>query len=260
MRRIAPLVLGLLLLCPTLAHADALDGALLVLEVLAAMWGIALLGMLFSTLAYLKPNSRTLAISSYVVNGLGLMLGLLWAQVFSRGALSGLGENPFFMCSVPLAVWLWAANKVAYRTTPPASTWLVALAVVGASCFLIGGLFWGLRWLLPDATTKLFGSAYWQWLLDPALLFGTWWLVLRQVQRFRPLGWAPQAMWVAPAQVLLLSTVWSYLPILSVLSQIEVDARWFTQLLGYSLPSYGVGVLAIWLNQRQRPPAVELPG
>jgi hypothetical protein len=260
MRRIAPLVVALLLLCPTLAHADALDGAMLMLEVMAAIWGIALLGMLFSVLAYLKPSSRTLAISSYVVNGLGLMLGLLWAQVFSRGAQSGLGENPFFMLSVPLAVWLWAANKVAHRTTPRASTWLVALAVVGASSFLIAGLFWGIRWLLPDATGEIFGAAYWQWLVGPALHFGTWWLVLRQVQRLRPLEWLPSAMWLVSAQALLLSTVWSYLPILGVLSHIEVDPSWLAQLLAHNLIGYGVGVLAIWLNQRQRPLTAEVPG
>ena len=262
MRRIVPLVLGLLLLCPSLAHADALDGAFFMLEILGVVWGIALLGMLFSTLAYLKPNSRTLAISSYVVNGLGLLLGLLWALVFSRdnGTLSGIGANAFFTFSVPLAVWLWAANKVACRTTSPANSWLVALAVVGASSFLTAGLFWGMRWVLPAAALEVFGATYWQWLVGPAILLGIWWLVLRQVQRFRPLGWAPQAVWLVPAQVLLLSALWSYLPVLSMLPEIEVgDLRWLFQLLGHELLSYGIGVLALWLNQRQYQLAIESP-
>jgi hypothetical protein len=261
MRRIVPLSIVLLLFCPFLAHADALDGALFMLEILAAVWGIALLCMLFSVLAYLKPNARTLAISSYVVNGLGLLLGLFWALLFSRdnGTLAGIGANPFSTFSVPFAVWLWAANKVACRSTSQASTWLVALGVVSASSFVNAGLFWLMRWLLPSSGLEAFGTIYWQWLAGPALLLGIWWLVLRQVQRFQPLGWLPQAMWLVPAQALLLGTVWSYLPVLSVLSQMVVDLRWFAQLLGHSLLSYGIGVLALWLNQRQHQLAAESP-
>ena len=190
MRRIVPLFISLLLFCPFLAHADALDGSLFMLEILAAVWGIALLCMLFSTLAYLKPNSRTLAISSYIVNGLGLLLGLFWALLFSRdnGTLAGIGANPFSTFSVPFAVWLWAANKVVCRSASQASTWMVALAVMSASSFVNAGLFWLMRWLLPSSGLEVFGTIYWQWLAGPALLLGIWWLVLRQVQRFRPLG------------------------------------------------------------------------
>ena len=50
---------------------------------------------------------------------------------------SGFGDiNPFLGVSVPFAVWLWAANKVAYRPEPEASTWWVATAVVGATLAL----------------------------------------------------------------------------------------------------------------------------
>ena len=66
-------------------------------------------------------------------------------------------------------------------------------------------------------------------------------------------------MWVVPAQALLLGTLWSYLPVLSVLSQMVVDLRWFAQLFGHSLLSYGIGVLALWLDQRQYQLAAKSP-
>jgi hypothetical protein len=262
MRRIILLTIGLLLLCPGLAHADALDGALLMLEIMAAVWGVALLGMLFSALAYWKPNSRTLAISSYVVNGMGLLLGLAWELVFNRissGGPFGVGLNPFLSISVPLAVWLWAANKIAYRSQPQASTWMAALAVAGASSFVNAGLFGLIRWLLPSAYIEVFGTVFWRWLVGPAILFGVWGLVLRQGQRVQPLRWLPRAVWVAPAQALLLGTVWSYLSVLPMLAQLAVDLDWFTQVAGHSLLSYGIGALVIWLNQRRPQPASESP-
>ena len=121
-----------------LARADALDGAFLMLQLLAAVWGLALLGLVVSAGAYGRPAVRPLQIANYVVNGVGLLLGLAWLLVFSRGSgSSGFGDiNPFLGVSVPFAVWLWAANKVAYRPEPEASTWWVATAVVGATLAL----------------------------------------------------------------------------------------------------------------------------
>lgn len=263
MRRIVPLAAGLLLLCPLLAHADALDGALFMLEILAAVWGFALFGMGLSALAYWRPSSRALAASSYAMNGIGVLLGLIWEQVFSRdngGGVPFFGDlNPFLTISLPFAVWLWAANKVAYRTGPQASTWGVALALVGASFSLNSGLFWAMRGLFSDSLFEVYGTIYWQWLMGPAILFGIWWLVLRQVQRVRPLGWPARAIWLVPVQGLLLSTAWGYLPLLPRLPAITMAPGWLIQLLGHGLLSCGVGALAIWLNQRRYPVATPEP-
>lgn len=261
MRRIILLAIGLVLFCPYLAHADALDGAVFMLEILAVLWGFALLGMGLSALAYWKPNSRALAASSYAVNAVGLLLGLVWEQVFSRdngGGIPFFGDlNPFMAVSVPLAVWLWAANKVAYRTQPQAGTWGVALALVGASFFLNQGLFWALRWLLFGSLFEVYQTVYWQWLVGPMVLFSVWWLVLRQLQRFQPLGWSSQAVWLVPVQALLLSTALGYLPLLPLLPRIAMDQRWLTQLVGHGLLSYAMGVLALRLNQQRYQRAVQ---
>ncbi|MBF9220904.1 hypothetical protein [Hymenobacter ruricola] len=225
------------------------------LEVLAALWGLALLGMGLSALAYWKPNSWRLAAASYAVNAVGLLPGLVWEQVFSRdngGGIPFFGDlNPFLAASLPFAVWLWAASKVAGRTQPQASTWGVALALVGASFFLNQGLFWVLRWLLFGSLVEVYRTVYWQWLVGPMVLFGIWWLVLRQLQRFRPLGWPARAVWLVPGQALLLSTALGCLPLLSVLPRIALDPRWLVQFLGHALLSYAIGVLALWLNQQR---------
>ena len=41
-----------------------------------------------------------------------------------------------------------------------------------------------MRWVLPGSFQDVYGAAIWPWLLGPAIKFGIWWLVLRQVQRF----------------------------------------------------------------------------
>lgn len=249
--------------CPLLAHADALDGAFFILQLLTAVWGLALLGMVFSVLAYLRPRSRSLEISNYVVNGFCLFLGLAWLLVFSQGSggsTSQLGEmNPYLRMTVPFAVWLWAANKVAYRSQPSASTWWVATAVVAATLALNTLLFGLMRWLLAGSLHAVYGGTIWPWLLSPAIVFGIWWLVLRQVQRVQPLRWPARAVWLVPAQALLLSTACGYLPLLPVLSQLVWDLNWLTQSLRHGLLSFGVGAVAIWLNQRRHQLAPEAP-
>lgn len=136
MRRITPLALGLVLLSPLLAHADALDGAVLTLELMGAIWGLALLAMLFSLLAYLHPASRPRQLTNYALVGLSIVLGLGWLRLFGRntggGGFDFWAFNPFLTLVIPLAAWLGGASKATYATRPAARRWGVALAVAGA--------------------------------------------------------------------------------------------------------------------------------
>ena len=254
MRRILLPALGLLSLCPLLAHADALDGAFFILQLLAVVWGIALLGMILSALEYRRPTSRALKNGSLLVNGLGLLIGLVWMLVFSQSNSfnsSGIGEvNPFLTLSIPFAAWLGAATRATTTLDERTRRWYVAVALAGATMSLNMLLNYLLRWLLPEVLifNGGFGS---RWLLGLVLQFGAWWLVLTQVQRLHPLAWRPSEILLVPLWVLLLSTAYGYLPILPLLLQAKIDLVWLLPIARYGCVSWGVGVLVLWLRQRR---------
>ncbi|TDN36475.1 hypothetical protein E4631_18875 [Hymenobacter sp. UV11] len=266
MRRIAPLALGLLLLSPLLARADALDGAFMMLKLLAAVWGLAFLLMLFSLLAYRQPASQPLRLLNYVGVGLSVLLGLAWLFVFSRGqsagSISGFGDaNPFLSLSLPFAAWLGGAHYAATATQPRARQWGVAVAVAGAQPTISALLSLATRWLMPAAINfGLVGLAYVWWLVGLLVSVGVWWLVLGQAQRRQPLGWHEwRPILLVPVLATVLSTVYTYLQFL-VLAQGEMDLQWLGQAVlsffTYGLVSCAVGALAIWLNQRRYQPVV----
>jgi hypothetical protein len=249
MRRISLPLLGLLCVSPLLAHADALDGAFFMLQLLAAVGGLALLGMVFSVLAYSRPNSNALQVSNYLVNGLGLLVGLFWMLLFKRGT------NPFLMLSIPFAAWLGAVTKATRETEARARMWWVAVAVAGATVSLGTVLNLVTRWLLPGMSALLYGGSAFRWLFGMGVLFGTWWMVLAQAQRKQPLGWQQRSILLVPVWATLLSSAYSYLPIMPLLLESQSDLRWLLQAVGsllmYGLASWNVGALAVWLNQRR---------
>lgn len=264
MRRIAPLALGLLL-SPLLAHADALDSVALVLEMIAALWGFALLALLFSLLAYLHPASRSRQLTNYVLVGLSILLGLGWLRLFGRsaggGGLNFWAFNPFLTLVIPCAAWLGGANKAAHATRPSARRWGVALAVVGAQLLASTVLSVAMRWLLPYFWGRRAGEGYspGQWVLSLLVSVGIWWLVLGQAQRRQPLGWQQLPIIVGvSALATILSALYGYLPILPYLG--ELDAQWLGQaaqsFFTYGLVSCAVGALAIWLQQRRYRPVL----
>lgn len=255
MRRIAPLALGLLLLSPLLAHADALDGAAMALELLAAIWGLALLLMLVSLLAYRRPASHTLRRLNYAGIGLSGLLGLA-GLVFagsSNGSALGLGEaNPFLRLSLPFAAWLGGANWATFATQPQARRWGVAVAAAGALPTMSTLLNLLTRWLLSAIMSFGLGGGYSIVLLFKVLtMVGAWWVVLAQVQRRQPLGWhEPRPVLLVPALATGLGIAYTYLPYVGGLD-LEWLALAVVGLLGEGLLGCAVGALAIWLNQRR---------
>lgn len=252
------LALGFGVLCPTLARADALDGAFMVIEVVAAIWGLALLLMLFSLLAYQRPASPTLRVLNLVGIGISLLLGaaglVITNKMGASGSLLGLGVvNPFVSLTLPLAAWLGGASHAATATQPRAREWGVAVAVAGARLLASTLLNLALGWLLLGSL-GLASYPYVQWGLGLLVSLGVWWLVLGQAQRRQPLGWRqwPVILRVA-ALATLLGVAYNYLPFLIYAG--ALDKQWFGQVIGslltYSLLGWAVSVLAIWLHQRR---------
>lgn len=255
MRRIAPLVLGLLLLSPALAHADALDGAAMALGLLAAIWGLALLLMLVSLLAYRRPASQTLRVLNYAGIGLSVLLGLA-GLVFtgsSYGSALGLGEaNPFIRLSLPFAAWLGGANWATFATQPRARQWGVAVAAAGAIPTVSMLLNLLTHWLiLAIMSVGMSGGYFIMELLKLLAMVGAWWVVLAQAQRRQPLGWhEPRPLLLVPALATGLGMAYTYLPYVGSLD-LEWLALAMVGFLGYGLLGCTVGALAIWLNQRR---------
>lgn len=262
------LALGFVLLCPAVASADALDGAFMVLEVLAAIWGLVLLLMLVSVLAYLRPASQPRRVLNLVGIGISILLGaaglLITSKMGAAGSLARLGTvNPFVSLTLPLAAWLGGASHAASATQPRARQWGVAVAVAGGQLLAgtllnlaVGGL------LLASLGVGSASYPYVQWVLGLLVSVRVWWLVLGQAQRRQPLGWQqlPIIMRVA-ALATLVSVAYSYLPFLIYVGDLngewlgQVAGQWFGQILSslltYGLLGWVVSVLAIWLHQRR---------
>jgi hypothetical protein len=250
--------LGLLLLLltvPLLARADALDGALLMVELLAAVAGIALLGVVFTVLAYLRPRSRSLQVLNVVGLVVSVLLGVLWAQIFSRSGSSSmlLGFNPFLGMAVPLGLWLGGVRRAQGAGQPlPRMLWVVA-AVLGAQ-HLLAPLVQML--LLQVLDVSLFGPLRWLWWgIQMLLAFGCWWLVLEQVQQQGPLGWqVPRERMLAPAIAVGLGVAYSFFSVVLTMgegAELAAPAEFLLSLLGFGALGWAVGVLAVWLNQRR---------
>ena len=254
MRRIALPTLGCLLILPALAHADALDGAFLMLEIMAGLAGLVLVIMLFTLLAYLRPASLTLRVISLVFGGLSAVLGLAWQLLFNgahAASMSGFGDfNPFLSLTIPFAAWLGGVQQAAAAARPSARRWWVAIAAAGAQ--LVFGTFLSLvlRWVLPIDFSMQGAGYYGRWLLGLAASFGLWWLVLRQAERQQPLGWQHwRSAWQVSGLAVVIGMVYSYLPILPLLARAE--GQWLAPAASHSLVSWVVGALAVWLQQRR---------
>lgn len=254
MRSLATLTLGLLLLSPQLAHADALDGAYMMLQLLAAIWGLALLLMLFSLLAYWRPASRVLRRLNYVGIGLSLVLGLAGA-IFLESASSetlGLGaSNPFLRLSLPLAAWLGGANWATFATTRRAREWAVAVAAAGALPVVHTLLNMATSWVPPLGLSFGAVGAGVATLGNLLLTAGIWWVVLQQAQRRQPLGWHDwRPVLLVPALTAGLLLAYAYLPRLG-----DMDLQWLgiilLSIVQSGLLSYAAGAVIIWLNQRR---------
>lgn len=253
------LALGLVVLCPALARADALDGAFMVLQLWAAIWGLALLLMLFSVLAYRQPTSPTLRVLNLVGVGISLLLAaaglLIDSKMGSAGGLASLGSvNPFLNLSLPLAACLGGASHAASATESRTRQWAVAVAGAGGRITLGVLLNMGMRALLPDSLSMEYPYLY--WVLGLLVSAGVWWLVMRRAQRQQPLAWQlPAILWVAALSAVL-GTVYGYLPVLLFAS--SLDTVWFSQALSsfftYGLVNCAVSVLVIWLQQRRYRP------
>ncbi|TGE20384.1 hypothetical protein E5K00_20505 [Hymenobacter aquaticus] len=246
-----------LLLMPLLTRADALDGAMLMLELLAAVAGIALTGVVLTVLAYARPQSRALRVLNYVVAGLNIVLGMLWEQVFSRSALDPifLGINPFLSVAVPLALWLGGVTWAREEQKPLRQLVWVSVAVFGAQ-LLINPVVQQLMWSVVGQGTYTSGGISWLgWGLSLLLSFACWWLVLEQVQRQWQLGWqAMRPRLLAPALEAGFGLVFSIVSVLMMLGpgdQLANPGSYWTSLLGGAVLSWAVGVLAVWLNQRR---------
>jgi hypothetical protein len=254
MRYLPLLTLGLLLLSPRLAHADALDGAYMMLQLLAAIWGLALLLMLLSLLAYWRPASRVLRGLNYAGIGLSLVLGLTGAIVIGSTGSGSLGlgaDNPFLRLSLPFAAWLGGASWATFAATRLAREWAVAVAAAGAIPMVHFLLSMATSWLPPLALTFGAVGAGVSMLTRLLITAGTWWVVLRQAQRRQLLGWHDlRPVLLVPALAAGLLVIYAYLPFLG-----EMSLQWLRLILTSTftsgLPGYAVGAAIIWLNQRR---------
>lgn len=250
------LLLALLGASPLAAHADALDGAFLVFVGMAVLWGIALGEALFVVLAYRHPASGILRVFNIIFVLIGLGLGTFWARVFDSSASPFLSLNPFLDLALPLALWLGGVGQARAATRPAPRLVGVSGAALGA-IILLSTLFFSLLRMTISPEILYGGSRLWFILLRLPLVFGSWWLVLRQVQQAQPLGWHRPAQWLLPPAMtaglgLLLSLFTLWLSISSHNGSFGISfSSLFGSLLQSAVPAYGVGVLAIWLHQRR---------
>jgi hypothetical protein len=259
LRRGAWLALGLVVLCPALARADALDGAFMALQLWVAVWGLALLLMLFSVLAFRRPASPTLRVLNLVGVGISLLLGAAGLFIAGKmGTSGGLGSfNPFLSLALPLAAWLGGVSHAASATQPRARQWAVTVAGTGARLTLSTLLNLGLRALLPDSLNlELASHPYVNWALGLLMLVGAWQLVLRSAQRQQPLAWQLPTIVQVAALSTVLGTLYSYLPVLLYMD--GIDTVWFSQafkaFFTYGLFSFALSALIIWRQQRRYRP------
>lgn len=253
-----------LLLLPLLARADALDGVVVLFELLAVVAGVALLGVGLTLLAYFRPQSRGLQILNGIGVGLNLLLGLLWEQVFSHSSSAGIfgGFNPFLNLAVPLALWLGGVKLARRETRPVRRLVWVAAAVFGAQ-MLAGPLLRLLLWNTLVTAAFAGGGLRWVWwAVSMALAFGVWWMVLEQVQRHWRLDWHEPRLWLlAPALEVGFSILYSFTTIILSMeegSELVAMGEFVASLLGFGVLGWAVGVLAVWLNQRRYAAAAAL--
>lgn len=259
-------VLLFLLLTPLLARADALDGVALMLQILAAVVGVALLGIGLTLLAYFRPQSRLLQVLSGVGLATNLFIGVLWQQVFSGvTSLSGIlqGYNPFLSLAVPLGLWLGGVTWARRETRPGRRLVWVVVAVFGAN-LLLAPLLYLLLWNVLGLGNLMVGGLRWGlWVLDLALLFGTWWLVLEQAQRHWRLDWHTPRLWVlAPALETGLGILYSFTTVFLSMGrggELAEPGQFLASLLGFGVVRCAVSVLAMWLNQRRYSRSAPVP-
>ncbi|RYU83714.1 hypothetical protein [Hymenobacter persicinus] len=247
----------LLLLTPLLARADALDGAMLMFEILAVVAGLALFGVVLTLLAYFRPESRVLQLLNGIGFCLSLLLGLLWDQVFNSSTSSNLfgGFNPFLGAAVPLALWLGGVTLARREMRPRRRVVWVAAAVFGAQ-MLLSPLLRTLLWSVVGPAVFVSGGLSWVWWAISLLLsFAVWWLVLEQAQRHWRLDWHEPRQWLlAPALEAVFSFLLSLTSVFSSLGEGAELASWgqfVATLLGYGMLGWAVGVLAVKLNQQR---------
>lgn len=189
--RRAGLVAGLLLL-PLLARADALDGAVMMLEILAALYGLALVTVVVVVLAYRKPGQRGLQVAQAVLLLLCLLLGLLWEQVFnSPTSLSGF-LNPFLLGCLPVGAWLNGLTLARRAQHDNARLGWLAVAIIGLSSLL--ALFTSVLRLAPDIFYAMLAMGL-QWIFFLGTSLAGWWLVLGQAESSPQLSAAVRRDW-----------------------------------------------------------------
>ena len=218
-------LLFLLLSVPLLARADALDGAMLFVELLAAVAGVALLGVVLTLLAYRRPHSNVLRVLNYIGVGLSLLAGILWEKLFSSSALNSvfLGFNPFLSLSVPLAIWLGGVTWARQEEKPLRQLVWVAVAVFGAQQ-LLNPLVQRLVWSAVSRAEYTSGGISWlAWAISLLVSFACWWLVLGQVQQRWQLGWqALRPRLLAPAVEAGISLAYSFALLLLTLGDDKI--------------------------------------
>ncbi|MCR5887766.1 hypothetical protein LRS06_08230 [Hymenobacter sp. J193] len=254
---------ALLLLLPGMAHADALDGAMLMLEIMAGLYGLAGLAIVVIVLAYRWSQYTWLRWVSWVLTGVAVLLGLWWQRVFghSSAAISFLIVNPFLGFCLPLALWLnavWYARR-AYADWPRALG--IAVGVLGLSMILGQTLSLGMMGAGMVGAAGMGIYAVLGWILRTVLLLVGWWIVLKQVQKYEPLVWAgwPQIFFGAAVYtgvVLAYSLLSMWLQISAYPESGNIALKWLTSALptivGQSLLSGGIGILMLWGEQRIR--------
>lgn len=254
-----------LLTLPLFARADALDGAVFMLGLLAAVAGIAAFGIVLIVLAYYRSQSRILQLLNGGLTGASLLIGGLWAKVFSSTSTSFFYDvNPFLDFVFPLAAWLGSVNLARREERHVYRLCWLGVAVFAAQLLLAPILHLALRSALGAQLDLNGGGATMiRWAANMLLSFGIWWMVITQVQRWRPLQCnQPRQMLVAPTLEAGISFLYSFLSVWLTLGpdvRITDPGQFIISLLGYGVLSWALGVWVMWLNQKQQAKAPAEP-
>lgn len=249
-----------LLLLPTLAHADALDGLAWLLGLLVSLYVLAGLTLLVTILAYRLTERHWLRWASWLLTGVAVVLGMLWQRAFGSmsSALSTLMFNPFLFLCLPLALWLHGVRYVRQAGAGRSRAVGLAVAVLGLSALLaqcvsmLNRSLWSAGWGGSSVALAVF------WLINIGCDMLAWWIVLRQVQKYEPLSWADWSQIATTAGIyagvtLVFSLFSMWLTLSSYGDTLEVD--WVSRLpwlLGSAVLNCAVAGLMLWWEQQRR--------
>ena len=253
-------LLAALLFSPLLASADSFSegGYAVLVFALVVVAAVPLLLIILALLAYWFSGSKAWQTANAVGLVISLVAGALWAELARQPSSLAVffHFNPFWQLSAPVAAWLGGMVQARADVRPWWRLGWVALAVVGARQLL--GAFQQLGFIVLAAhqqgTTQLALQAVMLQVLNLVLSFGVWLLVLWQVQRQHPLHWHDADQLAAPAVVAAAGlglALAGFLRTPSLRDSMFTPAILGTFLL-WAVLGFGIGALAIWLDQRRR--------